>query len=109
MLSPRPLRPAPCLALVSAAVAMGAAAWAEEAHYPSVSVDVSTLELEGDRTYASDDATAKNVDVFATVEPAIKVSLTPEFSLNMLWVLEPVRAPGPDDDRVFEEIGRAHV
>ena len=38
-------------------------------------------------------------------EPAIKVALSPEWSVNAVWVLQPIRDPGPDDDRVFEDHG----
>lgn len=96
---------APLAALAGLILLVAGHAGADEPRFPNISIEVSTFEVEGDVTYASDDAAADNRDVFATIEPAIKVALTPSLSLNALAVLEPVRDAAPNDDRVFEDHG----
>ena len=98
-------RRVPGLLLALAAQVAAAPANAGEPGYPILSVDISTLEVQGDATVASDDPTAEIKDLFTKTEPAIRLALSPEWSVNALGVLQPIRDPGPDDDRVFEDHG----
>lgn len=93
------------LSLALALYLLAAPAAAGEPRYPSITLDISTIEVQGDATVTSDDSTAEITDVFTKIEPAIKVALSPEWSVNALFVLQPIRDPGPDDDRVFEDHG----
>ena len=88
------------LSLALALYLLAAPAAAGEPRYPSITLDISTIEVQGDATVTSDDSTAEITDVFTKIEPAIKVALSPEWSVNALFVLQPIRDPGPDDDRV---------
>lgn len=93
------------LLLALALYPLAAPAAAGETRYPNIAVDISTLEVQGDATVTSDDPRAEITDLFTKTEPAIKVALSPEWSVNAVWVLQPIRDPGPDDDRVFEDHG----
>ena len=84
---------------------MAAPAAADEPRYPSITLDISTIEVQGDATVASDDPTAEINDLFTKTEPAIRIALSPEWSVNALFVLQSIRDPGPDDDRVLEDHG----
>lgn len=85
-------------------IALGQRAHAEESSYPSYSGEIS-IEIESDLTYESDNEDAELNDLFAVVEPAFSVHFTEAFSVNTSLVVEPVRDPGPSEDRNFEDEG----
>lgn len=64
-----------------------------------------SVEIENDNTYKSDDPDAEVNDLYTTTEPEIVFQFLPELSLTLHGVLEPVRDPGPGDDRVFDDHG----
>lgn len=72
--------------------------------YPYISGEVA-IEVQNDWTYDSDDRNAELNDLFTKTEPEIVLHLTPGLSVLIHGVLEPVEAPGPSDDRVFEDQG----
>lgn len=75
-----------------------------EPTFPRLEADV-LVEIENDYTVESDDPDAELNDLFATIEPALALRLTRALSIESSLVLEPVRDPGPGDDRVFEDHG----
>ncbi len=83
--------------------AMSGAASAEE-KAPLISGSLS-IEIENDNTYKSDDPDAEVNDLYTTTEPEIIFQFLPELSLVLHGVLEPVRDPGPGDDRYFDDHG----
>lgn len=87
------------LAAAVMAVAVGPA---QAEIYPNIHGELS-LEIENDLTFESDDPTAELNDLFATAELGATLSLTPAFSLNWAFLIEPVL--DPVDDREFEDNG----
>lgn len=64
-----------------------------------------SVELEHDWTTHSDDPDAELHDTFATIETGLELRLGKGFALKSLFVFEPVRHPGPGEDRVLEDHG----
>lgn len=63
------------------------------------------FELQNDYAFDSDDPSAEINDLFTTIEAALALNLSEVFSVQSLFVLEPVRDPTPFDDRYFEDHG----
>lgn len=61
------------------------------------------FEVQSDNTFKSDDPDAELSDTFNTTEAAVAWHLFPGFSVQSLFVVEPV--VDPDDDRFFEDHG----
>lgn len=80
-----------------------AAAPAEEI-FPYVELELETT-LGDDFTFRSNDPGAEINDLFPEAALAVKIGLTPIFSINAGLTLEPVRDPEPFEDRVFRDIG----
>lgn len=72
--------------------------------YPRLTCGVA-IELEDDYTFDSDDRTAEINDLYTTTEAALALEFSARTSINSTLVLEPIRDPGPNDDRVFEDLG----
>ena len=98
-----PIRSVAVAAAFATVAAMGTAN-AEEEKTPFVSGEIS-IEIENDWTHHSEDPANELNDLFATVEPSIKFRLLPGLTLHVAGTMEPVRDPGPSDDRVFEDHG----
>lgn len=92
------------VAAVLIAGTIGAGEGAEVKSYPYISGEVA-IEVQNDWTYRSDDGDTELNDLFTKTEPVVVLHITPELSLLVHGVLEPVRAPGPRDNRVFEDQG----
>jgi hypothetical protein len=63
------------------------------------------VEVQNDYTFDADDPDAELNDLFAVIEGAFTLNLTDFFSISTALVVEPVRDPGPGEDRVFEDHG----
>ncbi len=63
------------------------------------------FELQNDYAFDSNDPSAEINDLFTTVEAALALNLSEVFSVQSLFVLEPVLDPRPFDDRYFEDHG----
>ncbi len=63
------------------------------------------FELQNDYAFDSDDPSAEINDLFTTIEGAFALNLSEVFSVQSLFVLEPVRDPRPFDDRYFGDHG----
>jgi len=63
------------------------------------------FELQNDWTFDSDDPDAEINDLYTTIEPYLALQATPWLSLEAGLVFEPVRDPGPNEDRAFEDEG----
>ncbi|WP_340109016.1 hypothetical protein [Pikeienuella sp. HZG-20] len=72
--------------------------------YPRLTGGVA-IELQNDYTFDSDDPTGEINDLYNTTEAALALEISAETSLNATLVFEPIRDPGPNDDRVFEDQG----
>jgi hypothetical protein len=83
---------------------IGAGEGGEVKSYPYISGEVA-IEVQNDWTYDSDDKDAELNDLFTLTEPEGVLHITPGLSALVHGVLEPVEAPGPRDDRVFEAQG----
>lgn len=92
------------VAAVLLAASIAAGEGGEVKSYPYISGEVA-IEVQNDWTYDSDDRDAELNDLFTLTEPEIVLHITPGLSLLVHGVLEPVAAPGPRDDRVFEDQG----
>lgn len=87
------------------AKAEAAEAQAERApSYPRLTGGVA-IEVEDDYTFDSDDSTAEINDLYNTTEAALALEFSATTSINTTLVFEPIRDPGPNDDRVFEDQG----
>ena len=75
-----------------------------EESFPRLEAEIS-IEIQNDNTFDSDDSTAEANELFTTTEPYLRFRATPELSLDAGLVLEPTTAPGPNEDRVFEDHG----
>lgn len=75
-----------------------------EESFPRLEAEIS-IEIQNDNFFDSEDSTAELNDLFTTTEPYLRFRLTPEFSLEAGLVMEPTAAPGPSEDRVFEDHG----
>ncbi len=71
---------------------------------PSVSGEI-LLEVQNDWVYDSDDKDDKINDLFATVEPTLRLGMLEGLWLELGLVLEPVEAPDPGEDRYFDDHG----
>lgn len=97
----------PCWPILAGAIALTAlhsAARAQSESYPKVSGELS-VEVENDWTYESDDRAKQNNDLYATVEPAVTVQLSPSWSIYAHAVLEPVEDAEQFENRVFGDHG----
>lgn len=92
------------LLAASTALLAPALAVAAEESYPRLTGEV-VIEVENDFTFDSDDRTAEINDLFNTTEAAVAFELSPLTAFNATLLIEPVRDPGPNDDRVFEDHG----
>ncbi len=63
------------------------------------------VELQNDNTFKSDDSGNKINDLFTTTEPLLKVNFSPCLSVTAHGVLEPIKDPEPNDDRIFNAHG----
>lgn len=94
---------------VAATMLMGGAAVASAQNAPAGTppfIEGEILfELQNDYAFDSDDPSAEINDLFTTIEGAFAVNLTEVFSVQSLFVLEPVRDPRPFDDRFFGDHG----
>jgi hypothetical protein len=72
--------------------------------YPRVDASIS-IEVQNDNTYKSQDNDAELNDLFTTTEPEVTFHFNRQLSLLVHGVLEPVKDPGPRDDRYFEDHG----
>jgi hypothetical protein len=72
--------------------------------YPRVDASIS-IEVQNDNTYKSQDNDAELNDLFTTTEPEVTFHFNRQLSLLVHGVLEPVKDPGPLDDRYFEDHG----
>ena len=72
---------------------------------PSVIDGTILFEVQNDHAFDSDDPSAEINDLFATVEAALGLNFNEIFSVQSLFVLEPVLDPRPFDDRYFEDHG----
>ena len=75
-----------------------------ESGTPRLEVEID-VEIQNDWTFDSDDPDAELNDLFTTTEPAVALHLLPGLSIQSGLVLEPVKDPGPSDDRFFEDHG----
>ena len=95
---------AAALAGTATAFAADEAAAPAEEIFPYVELELETT-LGDDLTFRSDDPGAEINDLFPEAALAVKIGLTPIFSINAGLTLEPVRDPEPFEDRVFRDIG----
>ncbi len=72
--------------------------------YPRVDASI-VIEVQNDNTYKSQDDDAELNDLFTTTEPEVTFHFNRYVSLLVHGVLEPVKDPGPRDDRFFEDHG----
>lgn len=72
--------------------------------YPRIE-SVISVEIENDNTFASQDSTAKINDLYNTTNIETGFFFNEIFSLQSLFVLEPVLDPRPSKDRTFGDIG----
>lgn len=72
--------------------------------YPRVDANL-LIEVQNDNTYKSQDDDAELNDLFTTTEPEVTFHFNRHLSLLVHGVLEPVKDPGPQDDRYFEDHG----
>ncbi len=70
---------------------------ADDAHLPKLSGSIS-FEVQNDFAYASDDASKEFNNLFATIEPQLKLSLTDNVSINSGLVFEQIQAPTANGD-----------
>lgn len=68
------------------------AAAGDNTAYPKISGSIS-FELQNDFAFASDDPNQKFNNLFTTIEPQLKLSLTDKVSINSGLILEQVQAP----------------
>ncbi|QIE54735.1 hypothetical protein G5B40_04330 [Pikeienuella piscinae] len=98
---------APLGTVDSGALAKGEEAEAQATRapsYPRLTGGVA-IEVEDDYTFDSDDKTAEINDLYNTTEAALSLEFSASTSLNTTLVFEPIRDPGPNDDREFEDQG----
>ncbi len=79
-----------------------AAPLAADESYPRISGEVA-FEIENDYVFEAEDSDAELNDLFATVEPSIRIEPVEHVAIVSGLVLEPVR--DADDDRYFEDHG----
>ncbi len=89
-------------ALIGAGVSLVAAAPASAEIFPNIHGALA-MEIEDDLVVDADDKAAEINDLFATIELGAALHLTPQFSLNMSLVFEPIE--DATDDREFEDQG----
>ena len=75
---------------------------AAEESYPKISGEIA-VEVENDYVFDSDDSDAELNDLFATVEPSIRIEPVEHVAIEAGLVFEPVR--DADGDRYFEDHG----
>ncbi|MCH8998811.1 MAG: porin [Proteobacteria bacterium] len=85
-------------------VAVPVSAEGTEERFPRLEAEID-IEIQDDWTFDSDDPAAELNDLFTTTEPAVALYLLPGLSIQSGLVLEPVKGPGPADDRYFEDHG----
>lgn len=72
--------------------------------YPRLTGGVS-VEIEDDYTFDSDDKSAEINDLYNTTEAALSLEFSEATRISASLVFEPIRDPGPNDDREFEDQG----
>lgn len=72
--------------------------------YPRITGGVS-IEVEDDYTFDSDDNTAEINDLYNTTEAALSLEFSEATRISASLTFEPIRDPGPNDDREFEDQG----
>lgn len=92
------------IAGLSTLAALPAMAQDGQPSFPSISVSIP-FEVQNDLNYHSEDRTAEHNQLYPTIEPEVTVQFTPEISIFAHGVLEPMRDPGPREDRSFEDLG----
>lgn len=65
----------------------------------------AVIEIQNDWNYDSEDRDNEHNQLFTTIEPEATLHLVPGLSLFAHAVIEPVRDPGPGEDRAFEDEG----
>lgn len=76
-----------------------------ENNVPDISGSVA-MELQNDFAFSSDDPNEEFNALSTTIEPAIRIGFTRDFSINTGLVLEPVQEPPvKGDDRFFDDQG----
>ncbi len=63
------------------------------------------IELQNDWNYQSEDLDNEHNQLFIKIEPEATLHVAPGLSLFAHGVVEPVRDPGPGEDRAFEDEG----
>ncbi|MEO0962505.1 MAG: porin [Pseudomonadota bacterium] len=91
-------------ALLAAASVASAPALAEEELFPRIEGEIP-IEIQNDYTFDADNKADERNDIYTTIEPAISIRFTENFSFETDLVLEPVLDPDPNDDRFFEDEG----
>lgn len=92
------------LALAAFSVGLATSAHAQDGP-PSLIDGTILFEVQNDHAFDSDDPSAEINDLFATIEAGLALNLSEIFSVQSLFVLEPVLDPQPFDDRYFEDHG----
>lgn len=90
--------------LVASLAALAASPASADGEYPRLEGGI-VLEIENDNIVDSDDPTAEINDLYATIEIAPSLRFSEATSLNGTFLFEPIRDPGPNDDRFFEDHG----
>lgn len=91
-------------ALLAAASFVSAPALADETLFPRIEGEIP-IEIQNDYTFDADNKADELNDTYATIEPAISIRFTEQFSFETGLVLEPVLDPDPNDDRFLEDEG----
>jgi len=78
-------------------ISIGIASADDNNRFPKVSGSIS-FELQNDFAFASDDTAEEFNNLFTTIEPQLKLSLTDKVSINSGLVFEQVQAPATDGD-----------
>ena len=64
-----------------------------------------SVELQSDNTFDSEDPDAELSDTYTTTEAGVDVTFGDHLLAHGGFVLEPIRDPGPGEDRFFEDLG----
>lgn len=76
----------------------------QQRHGIGISGELS-VEIQSDHTFDSEDPDAELSDTYTTTEAGIDVTFGEHLLAHGGFVLEPIRDPGPGEDRFFEDHG----
>lgn len=86
------------------AMALGPVSAGAEKFTPKLTGEMA-LEIQNDYVYNVDNSISKTNDLYATIEPSFRLSLTKQLSVNAGLTLEPVQDQLPGEDRAFDDHG----